>query len=472
LGELELKGISTSFQNRQCYWIFHNLARRIILADFMIHLRTSLLIPAAILLIGVSNALAQFTRTASGTWDATAEWTPNGVPDGIGATASLIVPPAGTQTVDLSGGTFTLNQLTVTGPGAGAWAVNDGTLIFDGAMPSFINQRAASGIAVSVGANLQLNTDTTFITIPAAVTEVSGTISGPGRLIQADEGTLVLSGTNLYNSPTVVNGGTLQAGSLATLSPNSDFTVNGTLDLGGLSNTIGSLSGGGTVTNNGGLPAILTAGSDDSNTTFSGNLVDGLNSLGFTKLGAGLIALSGVNTYSGPTSVNGGILLAGSPTALSQNSAFTVNVNATLNLGGFSNAIGSLAGSGIVTNNAAPAVLTVGSDNTSTTFSGFLLNGPGELGLTKVGTGTLTLSGVNSYSGPTLVNGGVLEAGSFTALSPNSAFSVNFAVLDLGGFNNTIGSLAGNGVVRNTAVLSPATLTVGGNNSTTIFSGS
>ena len=98
-------------------------------------------------------------------------------------------------------------------------------------------------------------------------------------------------------------GGTLKAGSLVALSPSSAFTVdgNGTLDLGGFSNTIGSLNGGGLVTNTGPLsPAILTVGADGSGATFSGILADGASSIGLTKIGGGLNVLERVEYLLGP----------------------------------------------------------------------------------------------------------------------------------------------------------------------------
>src|SRR5262249_6100802 len=54
------------------------------------------------------------------------------------------------------------------------------------------------------------------------------------------------------------------------------------------------------------------------------------------------------------------------------------------------------------------ATLTTGNDNTSTTFSG-VISGTG--GLVKIGAGTLTLTGANSYTGPTIVSGGMLQVG-------------------------------------------------------------
>ena len=142
---------------------------------------------------------------------------------------------------------------------------------------------------------------------------------------------------------------------------------------------------------------------------------------------------------------------------------------ATLNLSGFSNSIGSLAGSGTVTNTGAAATLSAGGDNLSTTFSGTLQNGSGALALSKLGTGTLTLSGPNTYSGATTVSAGTLQAGSTTALSANSDFTVN-STLDLNGFSNSIGSLAGTGTVTNNGAAA-ATLTAGGDNASTTFSG-
>ena len=71
---------------------------------------------------------------------------------------------------------------------------------------------------------------------------------------------------------------------------------------------IGSLAGNGTVTNNNSAPATLTAGGNNSSTAFSGTLTDGASSLGFTKTGVGTLILTGNNTYSGGTNLDGGIV--------------------------------------------------------------------------------------------------------------------------------------------------------------------
>ena len=77
------------------------------------------------------------------------------------------------------------------------------------------------------------------------------------------------------------------------------------------------------------------------------------------------MTLGGVNAYVGSTTVNAGILTAGSAGAFSGNSSFIVNAGAELDLHGFSNTVGSFSGSGLVTDSARlPTTLTVGGDNT------------------------------------------------------------------------------------------------------------
>ena len=60
---------------------------------------------------------------------------------------------------------------------------------------------------------------------------------------------------------------------------------------------------------------------------------------------------------------------------------------------------------------AAAATLTTGGNNTSTTFSGVIQDGVGVTGLTKVGTGTFTLTGANTYTGGTTISAGTLQIG-------------------------------------------------------------
>jgi outer membrane autotransporter protein len=133
-------------------------------------------------------------------------------------------------------------------------------------------------------------------------------------------------------------------------------------------------------------------------------------------------------------------------------------------LHGFNSTIASLSGTGAVLNNGATAAaLAVDNNNASTTFSGVLQDGTSALQLTKSGTGTLTLTGANTYSGGTTISAGTLQVGNGGATGSISgnvtdngilAFDRSDAVT-FGGVISATGSLVqlGNG-----------TLTLTGNN--------
>ncbi len=208
-----------------------------------------------------------------------------------------------------------------------------------------------------------------------------GAISGTGTVEQIGTSTLTLTGNNTYSGGTNISSGTLQAGSATAFSVNSAFNVASVLDLNGFSNAIGSLSGNGTVINNGAATATLTVGNDNSNTTFSGILKNGIiAALGLTKTGTGTLILTGNNTYTGGTSINAGTLQIGN--------------------GGTS---GSIAGD--VSDNATFAF----DRSDSVTFGG-VISGTGAL--VQIGAGTLTLTADNSYGGGTTINtGATLQLG-------------------------------------------------------------
>lgn len=312
----------------------------------------------------------------------------------------------------------------------------------------------------------------------------AGTISGTGALVMLGGGeNLTLSGATTYSGGTFLEAGAggpaftlvLQAGAANVLSPNSRFTMQGnaTLKLNGFNQTIASLDSFRSVLFPGALPTIdlgagrLTTGGDNLNGTYFGSIV---GTGGLTKTGSGVLTLqtaagsfnSTIN-YSGATLLTAGILQAANANAFSANSAHTVNAGATLDLNNFDQTIGSLAGAGNVTFGSGR--LTVGSDNSSTSFSG-VMSGTG--GLTKTGSGVFTVSGVNTYTGSTNISAGTLRTAVANAFAPAGAFTVaTGALFDLNDFNQRFGSLAGSGGVT----LGAAALTTGGNNTSTTFSG-
>jgi outer membrane autotransporter protein len=137
----------------------------------------------------------------------------------------------------------------------------------------------------------------------------------------------------------------------------------------------------------------------------SGSITDAANGTQgqLVKDGAGTLALSGNNTYSGPTMINAGTLRANGGNAIGDRSAVTVAAGATLDLGA-TETIGSLAGGGNVL--LRTHTLRTGDDNTSTTFAGSI---DGTGGLVKQGTGTLRLSGTSTGTGTLAVADGTLD---------------------------------------------------------------
>jgi len=110
------------------------------------------------------------------------------------------------------------------------------------------------------------------------------------------------------------------------------------------------------------------------------------------------------------------------------NASVTVDSGAagTLDLRGHTERINALLGDGTVDNTKdAAAHLEVGAANASGTFSGTLKNTGKPLSLTKIGNGTLTLSGANTYSGDTTIEAGTLRLGASHVIPNASTVTIN-----------------------------------------------
>lgn len=151
----------------------------------------------------------------------------------------------------------------------------------------------------------------------------------------------------------------------------------------------------------------------------SSPIADGTTAGSLVKVGAGTLHLSGTNVYTGTTTVNAGILTVAGTNALpgwGTPGGFAIANNAALAVpNGASDAdIATLLGTG---NFAAGANLGFDTTAGNRTYASNLVDtGAGALGLIKLGTNTLTLSGTNTFTGMTIVQAGILTIASTNAL--------------------------------------------------------
>ncbi|MGC4003151.1 MAG: autotransporter-associated beta strand repeat-containing protein [Pirellulales bacterium] len=186
-----------------------------------------------------------------------------------------------------------------------------------------------------------------------------------------------------------------------------DVPNQGTLTAGGATNTAGNL-----ILTNRHATNVLTVNSSIAN--------NGTAAVAVTYGGRGAIVVNGSNTYTGGTSLGGSVVTLGSVGALGNAANALTLGGGVLNLNGFSPSVGALSGTGGVIRNdsATQAALTIGAGGGAGTFQGSILDAPalGAIRLIKTGTGTITLSGDNSYRGGTTIANGILGAASANAL--------------------------------------------------------
>jgi fibronectin-binding autotransporter adhesin len=314
----------------------------------------------------------------------------------VSGTANVFKTGAGTVTFSVGTGLYvgatTIQAGMLSGPipSTTDLTINDSGVFFSN------NNTIGSLSSSSPTSSVETNAFTTLTLGNSLSTTFAGVISGGGTITLQGTGTLTLTNTNTYSGATNLNGGTLSISSAGNIGSSSALTIDGgTLLINGSFTLPQPVTLTGTAT-------IDTVGGNTL--SFSSNVV-GAGQL--IKAGTGNLVLSAASSYSGGTLVSAGVLQ------------------------GTTNSI-----QGNINNLSAVAF----SQSTSGTAAANI-SGTGLLTVQAIGS-IITFTGNNTYSGPTTLAIGTMQAGSATAFPPSSDFLLGPGVLDLNGTNQTIGSLS------------------------------
>ena len=400
-------------------------------------------------------------------------------------TASLLtLDGTGTQLYSTAVTGVTGFSGTLTKQGAGTWVIDTDLAPTNTVISAGTLQIGNGGSNGSLAGDVTDNT--ALVTNLSGAGTLAGTISGNGSLTQMGTGVMTLTGDNTYIGGTFINAGSLQLGNGGTTgSVTGDITDNGTLvfDRSDVVSFGGVVSGKGALVQNGSGTMVLTGnntytggttiaagtlqlgnggttGSISGDVTDNGTLAfDHSDDVAFTgvvsgsgsllKAAADSLTLTGTNTYAGGTSLTAGTLVLGNASAIGSGT-LAMAAGTTLGFSSGFTLANAISVSGDPTVNVASGL--------STTLSGGISDGTQPGDLVKTGAGTLTLDGINTYSGSTEVASGTLDVEG----SVVSAVSV-----DKGATLTGTGS-TGDMTIASGALVSPGgnavgTLTVNGN---------
>lgn len=389
------------------------------------------------------------------------------------STATTLAAPETVHALRVSSGTLNLGNQTLT-VGSGGVIMNSLTI-----GTGTLNLGSLGGVIGAYNAAAQ------------ATLSANITVSG-GLVFTGATQTLNVTGTgNSISGGIFINGGSVRLA--GTAANGNDVTVNafGRLVAGPASSgtdTIGGLSGGGQVSawvaGAGSSTGILNIAAPSGSYTFTGQLTNGSTgrTLALTKSNGATQTLTGDSTYTGVTTVSGGVLALSSvangglasPIGASTSAAANLVIgNATLRYTGPT----ASTDRSFTVNAGATGAIDVSSAATTLTLSGSTAATTGALA--KDGLGTLVLSGANAHTGATLVRAGTLRTGSTGAI-PNEGLvefapGATTATLDLNGIDRRLGRIDASGTTTNARIdntsASPATLTLRSITGTSVFDG-
>ncbi|MEI6674375.1 MAG: autotransporter-associated beta strand repeat-containing protein [Verrucomicrobiota bacterium] len=333
--------------------------------------------------------------------------------------------------------------------------VNPATTTFNNSTRDYVLQQTG-GFGITTGSLTKSGSRS--LTITNANSYTGGTILNAGSLLIGNNAAL----GSVAGDTLTLNGGTLSSDSTTARTLANNLVMGGDVTLGHATKT-GTLTFTGTVDLDGSTHTLTTA----SDVELSG-IVSGSNG-GLAKAGAGTLTLSGANTFTSDVSLSAGTLAINSSSSLGA-------VGGMLTFTG-SSTLQATADISVTRDYIINSGVTATIDTTTTHLldNDGIISGSGNL--TKTGTGTLVLSGSNSYTGTTTISAGTLQigdAGGDGSISASANVVNNSAlVYDLAG-SSTFGKvISGSGTFTKsgagTLTLTGATNSWGGH--TTISSG-
>jgi fibronectin-binding autotransporter adhesin len=365
--------------------------------------------------------------------------------------------------------------------GAEALGINGGGVANDGALRNIsgsnsyagaITLQSASTIASDAGtltlSNTVANGGFTSTFGGAGNVTANGVISGSGALVKNGSGTLTLAGSNTFSGGATLNGGTTVTYASGLGASSGAVNINAaTLEVAATT----------TTSRNFVLGSSASAFVVDPSLTFTvGGVISGAGNL--CSSGTGTLTLTGANTYTGMTNLTAGTLNiqnssalgtsgVGAGTAISSGAALQYQggitvadslalsgtgvggTGALVSVNGTNTHTGAitLAGSALIAANAGKLIISAGIDDAGAgkqvNFGGggdIAVSGvvSGTTAVVKDGSGTLALSGANTYGGGTTLNAGTLSISDDSGLGGiGSSLLINAGTLEVAGSFST-----------------------------------